>query len=221
MDRLEKVERLRERANVSYEEAKAALEMSGDDLLEAMVLLEKQGKVKEPGQSSYSTRYEEQKEYDRVADKVEEQKKAAPTFKKSVKNVVRTIIDFVKHTSFNVTRKEKTLFTMPSWVFALILLCVWKGLVPIMLVALFFGVRYSFDGDADKTEAANDILNKAGSFADGFQNELHKEKETEKKDSEGRDNTIKDTVKDTVKDTAEAVKDSVDAILDASGIRKE
>ena len=168
MDKLEKVEKLRDRANVSYEEAKTALDMSGDDLLEAMLLLERQGKVKQPGQSSYSTRYEEQKEYDRVADKVEEQKKAAPSFKKSVKNVFRTIIDFVKHTSFNVTRKGKILFTMPSWVFALILLCVWKGLVPVMLVALFFGVRYSFDGDADQTEAANDFLSKAGSFADGF-----------------------------------------------------
>ena len=59
MEMLEKVERLREKANVTYEEAKAALEQTGGDLLDAMVLLERQGKVKEPAQSTFSTEYEE------------------------------------------------------------------------------------------------------------------------------------------------------------------
>ena len=40
MDELEKVERLRKKADVSYEEAKQALEECGWDLLDAMVLLE-------------------------------------------------------------------------------------------------------------------------------------------------------------------------------------
>ena len=44
MDQLEKVDKLRERANVSYEEAKEALEASNWDLLDAMVYLEKHGK---------------------------------------------------------------------------------------------------------------------------------------------------------------------------------
>ena len=59
MDDLEKVERLRERADVSYEEAKKALEECNGDLLDAMVYLEKQGKVKKPGKTSYTTQYEE------------------------------------------------------------------------------------------------------------------------------------------------------------------
>ncbi len=61
MEMIEKVERLRERANVTYEEARAALEMTGGDLLDAIVLLEKQGKLKEPAHSTFSTEYEEQK----------------------------------------------------------------------------------------------------------------------------------------------------------------
>jgi len=39
------VETLREKANVSYEEAKAALEASNWDLLDAIVLLEGEGKI--------------------------------------------------------------------------------------------------------------------------------------------------------------------------------
>ena len=45
MDNFEKVEKLREKAGVSYEEAKAALEQCNYDLLDAMISLEKQGKV--------------------------------------------------------------------------------------------------------------------------------------------------------------------------------
>ena len=44
MDKLEKVERLRERANVSYEEASKALDEAGGELLDALVILEKQEK---------------------------------------------------------------------------------------------------------------------------------------------------------------------------------
>ena len=80
MEMIEKVERLREKAEVTYEEAKAALEQSDGDLLDAMVLLERQGKVRKPAQSTFSTDYEEQTEYIRVRDKVEEQEQSAPSF---------------------------------------------------------------------------------------------------------------------------------------------
>ena len=63
MDELEKVEKLRERANVSYEEAKEALEKSNGDLLDAIVYLERQGKVKAPEQTTYSTEAASQPDY--------------------------------------------------------------------------------------------------------------------------------------------------------------
>jgi hypothetical protein len=43
---LEQIETLRERANVSYEEAKAALETCNGDIVEALIYLERQNKVK-------------------------------------------------------------------------------------------------------------------------------------------------------------------------------
>ena len=56
MDIFEKVEKLVEKAGVSYEDAKAALDKAEGDLLDAMILLEKEGKAKAPEQSSYSTK---------------------------------------------------------------------------------------------------------------------------------------------------------------------
>lgn len=40
MDEYEKIEKLRTRANVTYEEAKAAFGEANGDLLEAMIILE-------------------------------------------------------------------------------------------------------------------------------------------------------------------------------------
>jgi len=45
---LEQIDELRKRANVSYEDSKNALETSNGNLIEALVFLEKQGKIKEP-----------------------------------------------------------------------------------------------------------------------------------------------------------------------------
>ena len=175
MDKLEKVERLREHANVTYEEAKAALEQANDDLLDAMVILEKQGKVGAPEAKTYSTSYEEQKQYLSVQEKVEEQNRAY-SFGQTVKGIFIIIKDFVLHTNFLITREGKVVFNMPTWALALIVLLTAEVSVPVMLIAMLFKVRYHFEGERH-TQTANTILNKAGSFADGLDSEIYKNKE--------------------------------------------
>ena len=51
MEKMEKVEALRNKAGVTYEEAKAALEANNWDVLDAMIALEKEGKVKQTSSS--------------------------------------------------------------------------------------------------------------------------------------------------------------------------
>ena len=55
MASLDMVEKLRARAGVSYEDAREALDSSDDDMLDALIWLEKNGKVEPPGVSYYST----------------------------------------------------------------------------------------------------------------------------------------------------------------------
>ena len=174
MEMLDKVERLREKADVSYEEARAALEQTGGDLLDAMVLLEREGKVKGPERATYSTNYDEQKDYLRVKDKVEEQKRSSGNFGHAFGKLLRGFFRFLRTTVFNVTRREDTIFTMPTWVFALLLFPFWEVLAPVMVIALFFEVRYSFEGN-EGAETANNILEKAGTFAEDVRSEFRKE----------------------------------------------
>ena len=60
MDELEKVEKLRERSNVSYEEAKQALNEANGDMLDAMIILENKGMINSGENNTHSTNYEEQ-----------------------------------------------------------------------------------------------------------------------------------------------------------------
>ena len=183
MEMIEKVERLRERADVTYEEAKAALEEAGGDLLDAMVILERMGKVRGPARSSYSTEYDEQKDYIRVRDKVEQQKKSAPSFTHTFRRLIKTFFSFIRHTVFIVTKEDSIIFTMPSWVLVLLLFFFWEAIVPVMVIALFFKVNYSFDG-AQNVKRANDILGKAGEFAQDVRNEFTANDDVSREDAE-------------------------------------
>lgn len=57
---LEQVEKLCERANISYDEARAALEETNGDILEAIINLEKQNRIQAPRGGYYNSRNTQQ-----------------------------------------------------------------------------------------------------------------------------------------------------------------
>ena len=172
MDNMQMVEKLREYADVTYEEAKAALDEANGDLLEAVILLERQGKTKKPEQSTYTTKAEEQPQYQDVRERIEQQeKKASDGFGRKTGRAVKKMVNILKRNFFQVTRNDNLLFQMPAWVFALILLFFWETVIPVMLISLFFGVRFSFTGE-DDLSSANNFMEKAGDMADEVRNEF-------------------------------------------------
>ena len=177
MENIEKVERLRERANVSYEEAKKALEENNWDLLDAMVSLERQGKTKSPDQATYSTSYEQQEEIVSVQEKVggtgsekngkdKGRKNRAP-----LRNLIRRGIRICLDNSFCVERDGDEIFRIPV-IALVIVIFAWKAALPIALVALLFGCRYRFEG-RDELDKVNEFMENAGNAAEtlkeGFQ----------------------------------------------------
>lgn len=172
MEQLEKVEKLRERANVTYEEAKAALEACSWDMLDAMVYLEKQGKVKEPSQSTYSTSYEEQKQYESVKEKVGK-KNSGEGFWAKLKRLCRKAWKKSQDNYFCVCHKTEEIIRVPVWVFVIALLMAWHAILIVMVVSLFFDCRYSFAGK-DDCEKINNVMAKATDFADKVKDEYEK-----------------------------------------------
>ncbi len=165
MDHFEMVEKLRQKANVSYEEAKAALEASDWDILDALVLLESEGKVKdgEPAHE-YTT---QEKSFTRQID--------ADRMKSDVSGGIKKLWEFAKKlfqkgnsNQFVITRRNRNqngnsaeeLIAMPITVLVILMLCFWPFSMIVLFVGLFLGARYSFRGP-DIQGKVNAVINKA------------------------------------------------------------
>lgn len=167
MDNFEKVEKLREKANVTFEEAKAALDEANGDLLDAMIILEKQGKA-DAQKESYSTKNEETDLM--VVDQPEKkERKRGNAFTDKVKALWHKSCE----NNFVTERNDDVIVNIPIWAFLLILIFTWHVTLIVMVAALFFGCRYSFRGK-DEMKFANNVCDKVSNAADKVKEEYNK-----------------------------------------------
>lgn len=180
MTNFEMVETLREKANISYEEAKQALERSNWDLLDAMLLLEKEGKVNAGG-GSYTTRPAEEKET-----------------KKSARNngqgafhwLGQTFCKLVRMGNVNffvVSRSGKELFSLPVTVFVVLMILGFWFLVAALVIGLFCGLRYAFRGPNLGRDSINNAINRAADMAENVKEELRSDKSAAGEQENGED----------------------------------
>lgn len=179
MDNFEKVEKLVQKAGVTYEEAKAALEKADGDLLDAMIILEKEGKAEAPKQSSYSTEYEQQTQYVSVEEQVNNDRRNNDKNeqRRERKEKFRNFVDRAKYfltTNYLIIKRKGNLVAdLPFWAALLILLFVWELAIVVFIVSLFFGVTYNFRGESDMS-AANNVMGKASDAAEKVKEEFER-----------------------------------------------
>ena len=177
MTTLEMVEKLRERANVSYDEAKAALDACGGDLLEAMIYLEKQGKVAPPtGGGYYSSQQDEDSQKKRKQkDAAQKQRYEGESFSQLIGRFFRWLRSLVSKGNSNmldIWRHEEILISLPVTVLVVLILFCFYAVIPLMIVGLFFGCRYRFRGaDIEKT-IANKVMESAENAADSIKHDI-------------------------------------------------
>ncbi|MCI6012450.1 MAG: UBA/TS-N domain protein, partial [Firmicutes bacterium] len=116
MDVLEKAEKIREKTGVTYEEAKAALEAADGDILDALVYLERRGKIREPEVSVYTTEASEDtsEEFRQAARNFEDAEKE--TFGDHVRRFLKwcgRMIEKGCENFFIVEKKGEEMITMP------------------------------------------------------------------------------------------------------------
>ncbi|NLW20742.1 MAG: hypothetical protein GXY84_05150 [Clostridiales bacterium] len=155
MDQFEMVEKLRQKANVSYEEARTALERNGWDLLDALVDLEAQGKTRREEAQSYTTRKEEPKQ--------EQARDLRGGFARLFA-FLGQLINKAGEIHLDVSRDGKVLFSLPLLVVALLLVFLFWWVVSLTVASLFFGLRYRFRGH-QVTEGMNRAMDKAARTA--------------------------------------------------------
>jgi len=197
MDRIELVEKLRERAGVTYEEAKSALEASKWDLLDAVVLLEKQGKV---GSVGYSTKRADTEER---TDTTGGERHKAPKndgFEKFMAFLGK-IIHKGNTNTLVVSQNNEKKFSLPVTAFVLLLAFGFYVTIPAIIISLFFGFHYKFVGPDLGKDSINNAMNKATKAAEAV-------KENFKDDEEAA------AVKKDLKEELEDLKKEVEEIIE-------
>lgn len=169
MEHYEMVEKLRQKANVSYEEAKAALEKTDWDILDALVLLESEGKVKEEeGTKEYSTQNKNgQKNHIHIEVEDGAWKEGLKKFWKFLCRMFRK----GNVNSFVVKDKQgNEKFSMPITVLVLLFIMCWPISLVVLIVALFMNYRYAFRGP-DISSKVNEAMDKAADAVQGSEEE--------------------------------------------------
>ena len=193
MTNLEHVEKLRARANISYEEAIQVLNETNDDVLEALVRLEARGKTQPPGggaafssngQPGAQPNQGTANNYYYYTGRPPKQPKEkyddsdGTTMSEGFGRIGRFFAKLFNKGNKNfieIRRHQETLLQVPLTVFVLLLLFLFWVTVPLMIVGLFFNCRYVFKGsDVEKT-GVNKAMNKAAEAVDSIKNEINDE----------------------------------------------
>ncbi len=177
---LEQVEKLREKANVSFEEAKAALDATNGDLLDAIIYLEKQGRVNAPaGGGYYSSQYTDEEKRS-SGDAGYKKPNNGSAFKDMMGKFGRFLIKVFRIGNTNFLEAQKNgevLFDCPVTALILLLIFFFWAVVPLFILSLFFGFRYSFVGNEMGIEPVNKVMEGASSTAEDIKKNFTHEKE--------------------------------------------
>lgn len=175
MDKLNKVEKIKEKTGVSYEEAKEALEAAGGDILDALVWLESKGKINEPEVSVYTTEEEASEEFEEAAKAYDNtDKETAGDVVKKIFNWLGNLIKKGCENFFIIEKNDKEVLTMPVILLVILLLSAFWVTLPLIIVGLFLGYRYSFKGEITKAVDVNTACDKAAEAAENIKQEFTK-----------------------------------------------
>lgn len=179
MEMLEKVEKIREKTGVTYEEAKRALEATKGDILDAIVLLENQGKIQGPKMQVYTTVAQDSSEEFQEASKAD-QKKSEKKHNGAIKTFLNWCSKMIKkgcENFFIVEKGDEHIGTVPVIVLIVLLLAAFWIVLPLLIVGLFFGFRYSFKGEITKAVDVNTACEKVAEAAETVKSEFTKKNE--------------------------------------------
>lgn len=178
MEQFEKVEKLRERANVSYEEAKQALEACDGDILEAMIYLEKLGKTSGMARTGFAAAEQEPKQKQQADE--EGNKSFGDLMKQFGRWCVRWI-DKGNRNSFYIERGAKEILHVPVTLLVVLLIFAFWIVVPLMVIGLFFDMRYHFRGPDIRTVDINQAMDHMADAAGNIKSDIIDKASSEEK----------------------------------------
>ncbi len=173
-DRLEKIDLVKKRANVSFQEAKEALEKNDYDVVETLIDLERQGKLKDEAPPS-------EKKHASYEEKTRKEEEKENPILKSIREFINKLIS----ASFIVKdRNNQQVIKLPFVIAALIVAVTLPFSVVVLVLAVVFRNKLIIGYNDGSTSCINDVI-------DDLNEEYDKRKEN-KKTSTPNDEEVKD-----------------------------
>ncbi|EJT6501566.1 ubiquitin [Clostridium perfringens] len=182
MEKLKLVDKLKNKANISYEEAKDALEKSNWDMLEAMLYLEAQGKVQKPSLSIFYTNeskesYNENGEEVNLKEDTNENNFENKNGFEGVFEAICKAIDTCNNIFIEIIRNSRVILKIPFTVLIVLLFFAFWIVIPLMIIGLFFNMEFLVSSkkiDVDKINKVFKETSKVVKDVKGkFTNHMH------------------------------------------------
>ncbi len=145
MDRLEMIDRLREKANISYDEARSILESCGWNLSDALLMSEKQGCTNQD------------------TDAFAAGKRHFSNFFSRLLHGISRFFRRYSAATVQVSRNGRVYLELPFIVAVLLLIFMFWWIIAAMLLSMVFGCRYTVKG-----LSVDDSVNRAMDQAEDF-----------------------------------------------------
>ena len=178
---LEQIDSLRERANVSYQEAKEALEKSNGNMIDAIIALESEDKT------IYDRIKKEQaraNEKERVQARKEKYKANADEFVQTSKSV----LDSLNETRVVMYNNQRVIFDISLTITLIAAVFAFPVAAAILVIGMLTGNRFKVVRKEGKTDCVNSVLNKAADLsqnvADTFKEKVNETNENDEMSDE-------------------------------------
>lgn len=179
MEDIKLIEKLRDKANISYEEAKEVLEKNNWDILDAIIYLEKKGKIKGPSVETFYTNESKDAYINNqniaIYNKGEEKRNSRNTngFEGIFEAVCR-VIDTCNNIFLEIAKDGKMFLKIPFTVLILLLIFTFWIVIPLVIVGLFFDIEFSVASKRVNTDKANKIFKEISLVVKKIKEEIKK-----------------------------------------------
>ncbi len=162
MTRLEMVEKLCEKTGVSYDVARDTLEENNWDIIDAIVVLDKQGREIHDGETS-------------GAPSEAGASKPVTTAPSKLRGFIKWQLGMIKKGEdirINITHREEDSGSISLTVLILLLMLKWYIPVGLWIISLFFGFRYHLSGSSATGKLLNSLSDKASNKAEEIRSSM-------------------------------------------------
>lgn len=174
MENNEMIKKLMEKAYVTYEEAQEILERCNWDLLDAIIYLERSGKVENNDTTTIiEIKEDEQKKEDNTKKKQESYGGVGEIIGRIFKGLGKVIAKGNKN-YFEIKKDNEKPIRISLTISILLLVFFMPPTVILLIIGLFCGYKYSIGGPNMNYHGVNDVFEKVSESADNIKKDFKK-----------------------------------------------